>query len=287
MIKHGKYLIALLTVFLLTSFTDQSATEKNRDNNKKKVTKVWLIGDSTMTDYSLEADYMIKKYPLKGWGQVFQQFMSSDSLFMIRQLIKTDSALVDDRARGGRSTRSFFEEGRWSDVYRSLQPGDLVLIQFGHNDAAVEKVERYTAIPGFKEFLRLYVNQSREKGAIPVLITPVARNYPWKDGKLQNVHGDYPEAMRSVARELNACLIDLTELSMAFFSSKGQEYTTFNYFMNIDSGRFEAYPAGIKDNTHFQPAGAEAVANIVFQAMKKLQPSETDKQTIKKNSGKK
>ena len=126
-----------------------------------------------------------KRYPITGWGQVFQAFMSSDSLPLVRHIIRTDSVIVDDRARGGRSTSSFFEEGRWSEIYSQLQPGDVVMIQFGHNDASVTKGERYISLPGYKEFLRLYVNQSREKGAVPVLMTPVARNYPWKDRNLE------------------------------------------------------------------------------------------------------
>ncbi len=125
---------------------------------------MWLIGDSTVADYSLEKDYRSKRYPIMGWGQVFQPFMAGDSLRLIRHLVKTDSAVVDDRARGGRSTRSFFEEGRWSEIYSQLSPGDIVLIQFGHNDASVNKGERYTSLPGYKEFLKLYISQSREKG---------------------------------------------------------------------------------------------------------------------------
>jgi len=272
--KHSKVLIALIVVAIFSGFANPRPAESSKSGKKKKITRVWLIGDSTVADYSLESDYQTKKYPMTGWGQVFQSFMASDSLKQIRQFIAADSVLVDDRAKGGRSTRSFFEEGRWSEIYQLLQPGEIVMIQFGHNDASVAKGERYTGLPGYKEFLRLYVNQSRQKGAIPILITPVARNYPWEDGKLKNTHGDYPEAMRSVAKELNVCLIDLGELSMAFFSKNGQEYSTYNYFMNIDSGRFEAYPAGSKDNTHFQPAGAKAMANLVFQEMKKLKVSE-------------
>ncbi len=233
---------------------------------------MWIIGDSTVADYSLEPDYQAKRYPMMGWGQVFQAFLSSDSLHMVRHIIKADSVIVDDRARGGRSTRSFFEEGRWSEIYRSLKPGDVVMIQFGHNDASVSKGERYTSLPGYKEFLRLYVNQSREKGATPVLITPVARNYPWEDGKLGNTHGDYPEGMRAVAEELGVYLIDLSALSMEFFTEKGQDYVTATYFMNFPPGLYEAYPEGSKDNTHFQPAGAAAVAALVFDAMKELKP---------------
>lgn len=264
--------MVLATIF--TGFAGHSTEAGNRSGKKKKVTRVWLIGDSTMTDYSQESDYKTKRFPIMGWGQVFQPFMCSDSLKQIRNIISTDSAIVDDRARGGRSTRSFFEEGRWSEIYRILQPGDVVMIQFGHNDASQSKGERYVSIPGYKEFLRLYVTQSREKGALPILITPVARNYPWQDGKLSNTHGDYPDAMKEVADELSVYLIDLNELSMEFFSSKGQDYSTTNYFMNFPPGLYEAYPEGSKDNTHFQPEGAFEVANLIYQAMKGLRGSD-------------
>lgn len=240
---------------------------------KKKPVRVYLIGDSTVADYTGnydEKDYMKERYPITGWGQVFQPFMSSDSLSQIRNLIGTDSAIVVDKARGGRSTRTFFEEGRWSEVHKALQKGDIVMMQFGHNDAAENKPERYTNVNAYKEYLRLYVKQTREKGAIPIILTPVNRNYPWKDGKLNNVHGEYPQAAKDVAKELNALLIDLTQLSIDVFTAKGQDYVTNHYFMNLPAGKYEAYPEGQKDNTHFQPEGAKAVAQLVFNGMKQL-----------------
>ncbi|MBF8963606.1 rhamnogalacturonan acetylesterase [Pontibacter sp. FD36] len=240
---------------------------------KKKTVTVYLIGDSTVADYTgdyEEEDYMLKRYPVAGWGQMFQPFMRPDSLTKLRHLIKADSVVVDDRARGGRSTRTFFEEGRWSAVVRSLQKGDLVMIQFGHNDAAENKPERYTNVTAYKEYLRLYVNQTREKKAIPILITPVNRNYPWKDGQLSNVHGEYPQAVKDVAKELNVQLIDLTQLSIDHFTAKGQDYVTKHYFMHLAPGEYVAYPDGQKDNTHFKGAGATAVAQLVFNGMKSL-----------------
>jgi lysophospholipase L1-like esterase len=235
-----------------------------------KIIKVYLIGDSTVADYTLDADYKAKRYPVTGWGQVFQAFLSSDSLFKVKNVIKADSVLVVDKARGGRSTRTFFEEGRWSEVFKALEPGDLVLMQFGHNDAAKDKPERFVNIEGYKEYLRLFVNQAREKGAVPILLTPVNRNYPWVEGKLSNVHGDYPDAAKQVAKELNVKLIDLTQLSVDFFTAKGQEYVTSHYFMNFAPGLYEGYPNGGKDNTHFQPEGAVEIARLVFQAMSGL-----------------
>lgn len=238
---------------------------------KSKVTTVYLIGDSTVADYSLEENYQTKKFPQVGWGQVFQPFFQKDSLKLVKNILgNAKEVKIDDRAKGGRSTRTFFQEGRWASVYKSLQKGDVVMMQFGHNDASVEKTERYVNIEGYKEFLRLFINQTKEKGAIPIVLTPVARNYPWKDGKLSNVHGDYPQAAIEVAKELNVKYIDLNELSMNFFSSKGQDYVTTNYFMNFESGKYPAFPEGQKDNTHFQTEGGIEVARLVFEAMKKL-----------------
>jgi lysophospholipase L1-like esterase len=236
----------------------------------KKPVKVYLIGDSTVADYSLEADYQKKRYPLHGWGQDFQPFLVSDSLKLVRNIIKGKQAIVDDRAKGGRSTRTFLEEGRWREVYNALKKDDVVLIQFGHNDGSVEKPERYAAIPAYKEYLRLFVSQTREKKAIPILVTPVSRNYPWTNGKLGSAHGEYPQAMKDVAKELNVKLIDLTALSAESFSRKGEEFVTSKYFMNLPEGVYEAYPKGQKDNTHFQKEGAVEVARLVFEALKKM-----------------
>lgn len=241
---------------------------------QEKVTTIYLIGDSTMADYSNNydegKDYMKTRYPITGWGQVFQPVLSNKNLKELSHIIKTDSVKVDNRARGGRSTRTFFEEGRWSSIHKNLKKGDLVLMQFGHNDAAENKPERYVTVEGYKEYLRLFINQTREKKGIPVVITPVSRNYPWKDGKLGNVHGDYYSAAVEVAREMDVHLIDLTQRSMDHFTEKGEDYVTKTYFMNFGPGIYEAYPEGSSDNTHFMPGGAKAVAQLVFEGLRDL-----------------
>lgn len=243
-------------------------------NIQKDPVTVYLIGDSTMADYSNNydegKDYMKTRYPITGWGQVFQQFMSSDSLHKLRGIIKADSVIVDDRARGGRSTRTFFQEGRWRSVYENLHKDDVVIMQFGHNDASESKTERYVDVEGYKEFLRLFVTQTRQKGAYPIILTPVARNYPWEEGRLNNVHGEYDQAAKDVAKELDVLFIDLNQKSMDHFSEMGKDYVTNKYFMNFPAGKYEAYPEGQEDNTHFQPEGATAVARLVFEGMQEL-----------------
>lgn len=235
---------------------------------------VYLVGDSTMADYSGDydfgKDYMKVRYPITGWGQVFQQFFVKDSLKEVSNLIHADSAIVKDVARGGRSTRTFFQEGRWRKVVNDLKKNDIVIIQFGHNDASQKHPLRYVGVEGYKEFLRLFVEQTRQKGAIPVILTPVARNYPWKEGHLQNVHGEYDPAVKEIAEEMDVLLIDLNQRSMDYFSKKGKDYVTNNYFMNLPAGKYEAYAEGQNDNTHFQPAGARAVAQMVFDGLKEL-----------------
>lgn len=262
----AKFLIPIICLSLGILFT---AFDKSKSR-----TTVYLIGDSTMADYANNyeegKDYMKTRYPVTGWGQVFQQFLVKDSLKQMNKLIKTDSVFVDDRARGGRSTRTFFQEGRWRAVYENLKKDDLVLMQFGHNDAAEDKPERYVNIEGYKEFLRLFIEQTRAKGAKPIILTPVARNFPWKNGELQNIHGLYDQAVKDIAKEQNVMLIDLNQKSMQFFTKKGQPYVTENYFMNFPAGLYEAYPNGQKDNTHFQTKGAVEVARLVFEGMKEL-----------------
>jgi lysophospholipase L1-like esterase len=240
----------------------------------KQIT-IYLIGDSTMADYADNyeegKDYFKTRFPITGWGQVFQDCFIGSNLNDFKAVFEADSVFVDDRARGGRSTRTFFQEGRWRSVYDSLKEGDVVVIQFGHNDAAVQKTERYVDIEGYKEFLRLYVSQSRLKGAVPIILTPVCRNYPWVEGHLENVHGDYPAAAKEISIEMNTLFIDLNQLSMDAFSEKGEKYVSENYFMNLPAEKYEAYPEGLNDNTHFQPEGARVVANLVFVAIKSLQ----------------
>jgi len=236
---------------------------------------IFLMGDSTMAnyadDYDPGKDYFKTRYPVTGWGQAFDQWMHVDSLKQIRRLIRPKKGQLINKARGGRSTRTFFQEGRWRSIYEQIQPKDIVIIQFGHNDAATNKSERYVDIEGFKEFLRFYVTAVYSKKGIPILLTPVARNYPWENGELNDVHKAYDLAVKEIVNETQCAFIDLNLLSRQLFTSKGKDYTSENYFMNLPAGKYQAYPAGQQDNTHFQPEGAKAVAALVFKELIRIQ----------------
>lgn len=263
--------VIVFRIFLIVSCFMGSFACSAQENDP---ISIYLIGDSTMADYSDNyepgKDYMETRYPITGWGQVFQPLFTKESLGSLTSLIKCDSVVVQDRARGGRSTRTFFQEGRWRAVYEVLKPNDLVLMQFGHNDAAKTKPERYVDIEGYKEFLRLFVSQTRQKGAIPIILTAVPRNYPWENGVLNDVHGEYDLAPKEVASEMGVALIDLNALTRAEFTKKGKAYVSENYFMNLPPGVYKAYPEGEDDNTHFQVEGAKVVAQIVFDALTEL-----------------
>ena len=231
-------------------------------------TRIYLAGDSTVTNQMLNEDYWEKRHPVTGWGQKFAEQFTGDNLSRAAHWVSSQGVVIENKAKGGRSTRTFFEEGRWREIVEALKPGDIVIIQFGHNDQAVEKTERYVTLAGYQEYLRLFIRQTREKGGLPILLTPVNRNYPWQpDGSLGNSHGEYPDAARAIAREMNVALIDLGHLSREFFARAGQQKVSTEYFMNLPAGKFPAYPEGVTDNTHFQPEGARVVAQWVFEAL--------------------
>ena len=112
----------------------------------KKPVRVYLIGDSTMCDYD------VKWAPLTGWGMPFRYFFDS-------------SVTIENRARGGRSTRTFISENRWQPIADSLMEGDYVLMQFGHNDEAKEEIykDRYTPVPDYKSNLLKFITETRAK----------------------------------------------------------------------------------------------------------------------------
>jgi len=231
-------LLGLFLIFLLTSF-----------NSREKLIKVYLIGDSTISIKE------VSKYPEKGWGMPFAWFFDSG--------IK-----VDNRAMNGRSTKSFISEKRWDAVKDSLKAGDYVFIQFGHNDEVPTK-KSYTTETEFVANLSRFVEESRKRNAIPVLITPVARRLFNEDGKVQDSHKEYAQLVRNTATKLDVPLIDLSEKSMALLQELGVEKSKY-LFNHLKPGQNPNYPKGLEDNTHFNELGARYMAELVLADIKKL-----------------
>ncbi len=205
--------------------------------------KVWLIGDSTMSIKD------VKAYPETGWGMPFKNFFDS-------------SVTVDNRAKNGRSTKTFLSEGLWKPVVENLSEGDYVLIQFGHNDEVKTKTS-YSTESEFTANLTRYVLESRSKKAVPVLITPVARRKFDSLGHIVSTHEVYAELVRRVASDLHVPLIDLDKKSQALLQQMGPETSKF-LFNYLEPGEHPNYPDGKMDDTHFSELGARKMAEIVL-----------------------
>ena len=209
-------------------------------------TTVHLMGDSTMAEKDLA-----KAGPERGWGMMFQNFLNPDQVKVVNY------------AQNGRSTKSFMDLGLWDKVYGAIQPGDYVFIQFGHNDAKADDPARYAPAWGaYQDNLRTYIDGVREKGGIPVLLTPVARRWFKENGLDRNCHTDYPAAMKAVAAEKDVVLLDVTTATLDWLESIGDEASKA-YFM-ISTGK--------DDNTHTVASGARKVTEIVCGLVKEQIP---------------
>jgi lysophospholipase L1-like esterase len=204
---------------------------------------VYLIGDSTI------AIKEIKAWPETGWGVPFAHFFDS-------------TVVVDNRAKNGRSTRTFIEEGLWKPVVEALQPGDYVFIQFGHNDE-VETKKSYTTKEQFTANLARYISETKGKGATPVLLTPVARRRFDSAGKIEGTHHVYSGLVREVAKLQGVKLIDLDVKSQQVLQSFGVEGSKL-LFLHLQPGEHPNYPEGKVDDTHFSELGARKMAQIVL-----------------------
>ena len=210
--------------------------------------RIFVCGDSTAASYNPEETRMV------GWGQLLGDFLPG--------------VTVVNLSMAGRSTKTFLAEGRLEPAEQA-DPGDLVLIQFAHNDENEKKPERYTAPwTEFTDNLKYFIRFAREHGAVPVLLTPICMRI-WQDGKLQPTHGEYPAAMRAVAEETDVPLIDLYTESFHIVESMGEEGSKA-LFMHFAPGEDPAYPDGSEDNAHTKRAGAERFAAAAARGLKEL-----------------
>ena len=256
----GYCLLVIGYCLLLFSFTQE------------KKTTIFIIGDSTAAKKDLS-----KGSPERGWGMALQDYFTSP-------------VVVDNHAVNGRSSLSFYNEGRWAKVLEKMQPGDYVIIQFGHNDEK-PAVDRHTeAHSTFQWMLERYVRETREKGGIPILMNSVVRrNYTLKvdnkaeDEALRNTtfkdapktiegdtlvdtHGFYRIAPRLVAERLHVHYIDANKITYDLETSLGKEGSK-KLHMWYKPGEHPALPQGRKDNTHYNEWGAQQVARRLADAL--------------------
>ncbi|MEH7117349.1 rhamnogalacturonan acetylesterase [Neobacillus vireti] len=214
----------------------------------KRPVHIFLAGDSTV------AHCPPQEAPMAGWGQVFQSFFTED-------------VKVHNHAKGGASTNSFIEEGRLETILESIQPGDYLFIQFGHNDQKTYGTEAFTT---YQSYLTEYIRGAREKGATPILITSVHRRNFDKNETIVNTLGDYPKSMMQLAEKEDVQLIDLWSKTAKLYQSLGVEGSK-QLFTWFDANEHPNYPAGIQDNTHFCETGASEVGKLVIEGIRELQ----------------
>ncbi|MFB8368238.1 rhamnogalacturonan acetylesterase [Pseudarthrobacter sp. NPDC055928] len=213
--------------------------------------KILLAGDSTV------ANCPTQEYPMSGWGAHLPRHVYS-------------WAAVYNFAKGGASTESFREEGLWGQLLETAAEGDLVLIQFGHND---QKKVHLAARTGYAANLRTMVAEVRALGAVPVLCTSVERRHfldsPPSDAVLEESLEDYPEVVREIALELQLPAVDLNAWTRGLYLELGVEESQ-SLFCHFGLGEHAFWPAGLADNTHFSQRGASLVAEEVATQLGRL-----------------
>jgi lysophospholipase L1-like esterase len=248
--KNHRFIQNCFLVIFLTVFSaGLSASETTNGFT------VHLIGDSTMADKPL-----LPANPERGWGQLLPIYFN-------------DNVKVVNYAMNGRSSKSFIDEGRWKKVVAALKPGDYVIIQFGHNDEKDKDPKRYTqAFGSYQTNLLLFIRESREHQATPILATPIARRKFAAAGQLTDTHGDYPKAMREVAQREKVALLDLNTRSMELLAKLGPEPSK-RLFDWMAPGEFDRYPKGLSDDTHLNAFGACRICDLATEEMKTAVPA--------------
>ncbi|WP_418214562.1 rhamnogalacturonan acetylesterase [Bacteroides difficilis] len=233
-----------------------SQDTKTGSSRKKGRPVLFTIGDSTVKNKDND------KNGMWGWGSV------------IADEFNLDKISVENCAMAGRSARTFLDEGRWDKVYEALQPGDFVLIQFGHNDAGaintgkaraelrgsgeeskvflMEKTGKYQVVYTFGWYLRKFIMDAQEKGAIPIVLSHTPRN-KWKDGKIERNTDSFGKWTREAAEATGAYFIDLNKISADKLEKKGIEKTAAYYN---------------HDHTHTSLKGAHMNAESIAEGLK-------------------
>lgn len=218
------------------------------DNTATRPTTVFLCGNSTVVDQEEE--------PWASWGQMITRWF-------------TPQVAVANFAESGLSCTSFLAQLRLDKILSQLKQGDYVIVEFGHNDEK-EKKAGDGAWYSYSRNLKIFVDRVREAGGHIIFCTPTARRFFNDDHQtIRNTHGDYPEAMKTVARRENVPVIDLTAMSTAFYEALGEEGSKRS-LVHYPANTFPGQDKPLADNTHFNPFGAWEMAKMVVMGLKQI-----------------
>ncbi len=206
-----------------------------------------LFGDSTC---AIKQDCA---RPETGWGEMIGKYLGPEWS-------------VYNNAVNGMSTKSCLDTGNFYRGLDRVNLLDYVIIQFGHNDNKPDPARGTDPWGSYQANLRTMVLALRERGARVILLSSIARRR-FANGLLYNTHGDYPAAMKGIAKEFNLPYVDMNKLTMKYFNELGEEATR-KYFMFFDAGIYPNYPDGKDDNTHLRPEGADLIACMIYDRIK-------------------
>jgi lysophospholipase L1-like esterase len=226
---------------------------------KQRTITIYTIGDSTMSTIDSTQETFV------GWAAVLSQYFTS-------------TITVENDAVSGHSSKSFITEGLWTAVINKVQSGDYVFIQFTHNDESDDTSHHTDPWTTFTDNLTKFITETRTKGGNPVLCTPIVRRL-FSDSTISAIGmhntlsgdslGNYPRAMRAVARKLNVPLIDLTLKTKVVVESYGSDSSKkiYNY---VAAGVSSLYPYGHADDTHLSRFGATLVCALAIEGLKEI-----------------
>ena len=210
---------------------------------------VFLCGNSTVVDQEQE--------PWSSWGQMITRWFD-------------ENVVIANFAESGLSATTFLAQLRLDKILTQLHKGDYVICEFGHNDEK-EKKAGDGAWYSYSRNLKIFADRVREKGGNIIFVTPTARRFFNDDQKtLRHTHGDYPEAMRTVAQRENIPVIELNGMTHQFYEALGFEGSK-RALVHYPANTFPDQPKELADNTHFNPFGAWEVAKMIVMGLKKME----------------
>lgn len=208
------------------------------------VPTVFLAGNSTVVDQDNE--------PWCGWGQMLPRFMKP-------------KIAVANYAESGEAGNSFISAKRFTKILTKMKEGDYLMIEFGHNDQK-QKGENRGPYTSYKESLKFMIDETRKKGATPILITPMHRRRFDENNKIINTLGEYPDAMRQLAQNEEVLLIDLNDMSRTLYEAWGPEESK-KAFVHYPAGTFPGQTDALADNTHFNVYGGYQICKCVLKGL--------------------
>jgi lysophospholipase L1-like esterase len=232
---------------LTLEFLGEVAIQNIKITAKGNLTVVYLAGDSTVTDQDVE--------PWASWGQFITNYFDA-------------SVVIANYAYSGSSLSSFKNGNRLKKILTQIKKGDYLFVEFGHNDEKI-KGEGNGAWGSYSVLLTEFVQSAKEKGAIPILVTPTQRRFFNENGTLKETHGEFPAAMRAVAKKNNAALIDITKMTTELYEAWGDEPSR-KAFVQYPANTFPGQEKALNDNTHFNSFGANEIALCVLKGIREL-----------------